>query len=292
MVFDRPIQLAQLEQQLSDLVASCSAIGIGAGDRKTQHAPDRRSERWCHMECHVKTSPFVPAFSWKLNPVPFLFLLTLLALSPAPLSAQSDAWLGGPGLWSVGANWSAMLPPTPDEDCFIPGKSSPTVDLGGTWNNLGVQNGSTIDLNPGYLDVYGGSIGNMGTIIIEGATLNVGGESANIVSLTAGGKISVTAANSAIAGFPGVGGTLINIDNTIQGQGSIGLGVLALENDAQINAGGGTLTVQPNAVGLVNVGEMKALSGSTLSFQGSPTTVFNNTGGVIHFSRDGSNLVS
>lgn len=233
------------------------------------------------MGYHVKANWFAPAFSWKLNRVLFLFLLTLLALSPAPLSAQSDAWLGGPGLWSVGANWSAMLPPTPDQDCFIPGKSSPTVDLGGTCNNLGVQSGSTIDMNPGYIDVYAGSIGNGGTIIIEGTTLNVGGDSGNIVSLTAGGKISMTATNSAIAGFPGVGGTLINIDNTIQGQGAIGLGVLALENDFQINASGGTLTVQPNAAGLVNVGEMKAMSGSTLSFQGSQTTVFNNTGGVI-----------
>ena len=197
------------------------------------------------------------------------------------LSAQSDAWLGGPGKWSVGADWSAMQPPTPDEDCFIPGKSSPTVDLGGTCNNLGLQSGSTIDMNPGYIDIYGGSIGNKGTIIIEDAVLNVGGDTANIVSMTAGGIISMTTPNSDIAGFPGVGGTLVNIDNTIQGQGQIGVGVLTLENDHTIKAMGGTLTVQPSAAGLVNTGIMQAASGGTLSFQGSSSTTFNNTGGLI-----------
>ena len=230
----------------------------------------------------MKTSKTVVGCNRGKSNYLLIWAVVAVTLCSGLLSAQSDAWLGGPGKWSVGANWSAMEPPQPQEDCFIPGKSSPTVDLGGTCNNLGLQSGSTIDMNPGYIDIYGGSIGNGGTIIIEDAVLNVGGDTANIVSMTARGIISMTTPNSNIAGFPGVGGTLINIDNTIQGQGQIGLGVLTLENDHTIKAMGGTLTVQPNAAGLVNTGIMQAASGSTLSFQaGFSSTTFNNTGGLI-----------
>lgn len=209
-------------------------------------------------------------------------LIVAVALCSAPLFAQTDNWVGGSGQWSGAANWSLNQVPSASNDCSISGGSSPTVDLGGTCQNLTVGPGSTINMNPGYLDIYGTSLTNNGTITIAGTPLNIGGNTANTVTLRGGGTITMNATNSGIEGFPGVGGTLVNVDNTIDGQGNVGLGVISITNQATISAGGGTLSVQPNATGLVNTGTMQSTSGATLSLQaGFPTITFTNTGGTI-----------
>ena len=159
-------------------------------------------------------------------------LIVAVALCSAPLLAQTqtDNWVGGSGQWSAAANWSLNLVPSATDNCSIPGGSAPTVDLGGTCQDLTVGSGSTVNMNPGYLDIYGLSLTNSGTITIAGTPLNIGGNNANTVTLRGGGTIVMNATNSDIAGFPGVGGTLVNVDNTIQGQGNVGLGVISITN--------------------------------------------------------------
>jgi hypothetical protein len=159
----------------------------------------------------------------------------------------------------------------------------PTDDLGGTCNNLTLASGDTLTLNTGYLDIYGTSMSNAGAInVIAPAPINVGGNVANTVSLSGGGTISLNNPNAGIVGFPGVNGALLNVDNTIQGEGAIGGGVIGITNQGTITASGGSLTVQPSATGLVNTGTMQAASGSTLTLEaGFSSITFTNTGGTI-----------
>jgi hypothetical protein len=223
----------------------------------------------------------------------FILAVVTATLCSGFLSAQTDTWTGGSGQWSATANWSLNQVPSPSNDCDIPAGSTPTVDLGGTCQNLTVGSGATINMNPGYLDIYGTSMTNSGTISIAGTPLNVGGNTANTVTLSGGGTINMNATNSDIAGFSGVGGTLVNADNTIQGQGQLGLGVIGITNQATISASSGTLTVQPSSAGLVNTGTMQAASGGTLSLQaGFSTITFNNTGGTIKALSGGTVLTN
>jgi len=241
----------------------------------------------------MRTNNFMVTKSSRPSLTLFIFVVFAMTLSSRPSSAQTDTWIGSSGKWSVAANWSLGQAPTPTNDCAIPGGSAPTIDLGGTCQNLTLASGSTINMNPGYLDIYGTSMANNGTISIGGTPLNVGGNNANTVSLTGGGTISLNAANNDISGFAGVGGTLVNVDNTIQGQGQLGLGVISIMNHATISASTGTLSVQPSVAGLVNTGTMQAASGSTLSFHGGfSSTTFTNTGGTITALSGGTVLLN
>lgn len=241
----------------------------------------------------MKTNNVFLARNSRLSPTVFIVVAVAVTLSSRLLSAQTDTWTGGSGNWSIAANWSLGQEPSPSNDCEIPAGSAPTIDIAGTCQNLTLASGSTINMNPGYLDIYGTSMANSGAISIGATPLNVGGNNANTVSLTGGGTISMNASNSDISGFSGVGGTLVNVDNTIQGQGQVGLGVISIMNQATISASTATLTVQPSVAGLVNTGTMQAASGSTLSFHGGfSSTTFTNTGGTIKALSGGTVLLN
>jgi len=171
----------------------------------------------------------------------------------------------------------------PSNDCTFPAGSTSTDDVAGTCNNLTLASGDTLTLNPGYLDIYGTSMSNPGTISVVAATpINVGGNTGNTVYLSGGGTIVLSNASAAIVGFPGVNGTLVNVNNTIQGQGGVGNGAIGIANHGTIGATSGTLTVQPSSTGLINTGTMLAASGATLNLQaGFSSITFTNTGGTI-----------
>jgi hypothetical protein len=221
------------------------------------------------------------------KPMLSLFFSAVLATAVLPprVSAQTqpDNWNGGSGLWSNAANWSLNAPPMPGNDCTFPAGSTPTDDLGGTCNNLTLASGDTLTLNTGHLDIYGTSMTNSGTISVAAATpINIGGNTANTVSLSGGGTIVLSNANAAIVGFPGINGTLLNVNNTIQGHGGVGNGAIGLNNQGTITASGGTLTVQPSSTGLINTGTMQAASGGNLTLQAGFSSIpFTNTGGTI-----------
>ena len=150
---------------------------------------------------------------------------------------------------------------------------------GGVINVLtGAQ--STLDGTNGALDNTGalhvgdgatllllGSIDNSGTIALES-----GGDATTLlfhqagVTLSGGGVVSMTDnANNAIQGFDGSGDTLTNVDNTIEGAGSIDGGITLInEQQGVIDATGTNALVIDLGATVTNEGKLEATSGGTL----------------------------
>jgi hypothetical protein len=224
-----------------------------------------------------------------------LFLISfvvpaIVGLANAPALAQTSTWSGGAGNWAPCPNnggnalWdtcNAKPPQYPDGSYNAVIQGGP-VTLGPTNGisivDLTLDAGDSLIITPGYLFINGTSIINQGAISIgDGNGLGIQGPSGNSISLTGGGTITMSTPNTRIAGASGVPTALVNVDNTIQGQGAIGLGEISLVNQKTISASGGTLTIQPNTSGVSNTGLIEAQSGSTLALIGTYT----NTGGTI-----------
>src|SRR5208282_5282380 len=153
--------------------------------------------------------------------------------------------------------------------------------IGNALDGVTITSGSTYSVDPGQSTSLTGDLTNDGTILIG----NSGGGSilypaAPTVYLFGDGTVTLNNANSHLRGSVS-SDTLVNTDNTIQGQGDIdGLNFI---NQATVNANvaGGTLTIQ--APTTTNTGTLEATGGGTLYFQSSVVT---NTNGTI--SADGS----
>jgi hypothetical protein len=109
--------------------------------------------------------------------------------------------------------------------------------------------------------------------------------SSNLVQLTGGGTITLTTGSNVFGGTAGTGPTLRNVDNTIQGQGSLG-GGMTIINRKTIVASGGTLTIYSNPAGTTNAGLMEADSGATLEF--ASAVPISNSGGTINALNGGT----
>ena len=89
------------------------------------------------------------------------------------------------------------------------------------------------------------------------------------VTLTGGGLLALTGNDeNRIRGA----GRLINVDNTIQGTGRIGENLLPITNQGSIIADSavGSLTIDPNADGMINEGSLQARDGATLASPAMP----------------------
>jgi hypothetical protein len=198
----------------------------------------------------------------------WLLLLALsvpasILLGTAPAVAQADTFTAGSGNWSVLGNWSLDQLPGSSNDCVIPGGSAVTADTGGACNNLSVGTSTSLTVMPGYVDVFGTSIVNNGTITVgNGDGLAILGQGAT-VTLSGTGTVNLTTASSSFHGTSGTSPTLVN-QQTITGQGSLGIEGLSIVNQATINAVGGTLTVQTDSSGITNSSLMEASNGATL----------------------------
>src|SRR5439155_11287751 len=115
-----------------------------------------------------------------------------------------------------------------------------------------------------------GTITNSGTIL-----LNASGGSADLhiaggATLTGGGTINMgTNANGRVFGDVSLD-TLINLDNTIQGAGQIGVGIMGLDNRGTIIANQPIqLTINPeDSAGFTNRAMLQVNAGSTLNLVG------------------------
>ncbi len=153
-----------------------------------------------------------------------------------------------------------------------------------------ISSGSTYSVDPGQSTFLTGDLTNDGTILIG----NSSGEGANLVIdaptvyLSGGGTVTPNYnpnddASSIVGNTSS--DTLVNTDNTIQGQGNIeGLNFI---NQATVdaNVAGGTLDISADA-STTNTGTLEATDGGTLEFQG--TTVYDSNGTI---STDGSSSV-
>jgi len=171
---------------------------------------------------------------------------------------------------------------------------------GGTIRNLGTVafgNGVTLDGDASGITLEGpftvpnaitlnivNTVRNTGTITLAStgaaAALSVVGDGTGMATLGGSGTVFLTGADATITTAT-AGNRLINLNNTIEGQGSIGTGSMKLTNDGLIhaNVAGQTLDIAPLAVAGagINTGTMRASSGGILRIQ----NTINNTDGVI-----------
>lgn len=126
---------------------------------------------------------------------------------------------------------------------------------------------------PSILDITGTSMVNNGLITLAG-TDGLQIEGSTTVTLSGSGMVTMAGNN-----FTGGNGspTLI-LKQTVQGEGSFSLG-LSLNNQALVNAMGGTLAMQPTS--LNNTGTIEASSGGILAFTNGAAIAYNNSGGTI-----------
>jgi len=228
-----------------------------------------------------------------------LAVVTLLGAAVAPAFAQTTStWTGGAGNWApCPQDQGNALWDTCSGD-YYPGKlennDTAIVQGGpvtlGTFNgitiaNLSVASGDSVIITPGYLDFTGSSIMNNGAITI-GAGNGLFIQAPGNITLSGSGSVSMTDPNARFWGGNGSGATLIN-QQTIQGQGGLGVEGLAITNQGTISASGGTLQIYPTT--MTNTGTIQAQSGATLDLVGA--TTYNNSGGTIQALDKGSVLL-
>lgn len=213
-----------------------------------------------------------------------ILMLSLFALTTLPVPAQQvSTWRSGSGNWAPcpqeggNANWDTCLSenqyPNGNFDAII-SQGSVTATAASVID-LEVDNGSSLIVTPGYLQVMGTTIENNGTINIgPGNGLSVDGTNV-ITTLSGDGILEMTDPN---AEFIGSNSDSLVVAQQITGQGTIH-GMQSISNLSIISASGGTLEVYPGAGGLQNRGSIIALGGSTLDLVGQLT--WDNNNGII-----------
>jgi fibronectin-binding autotransporter adhesin len=187
---------------------------------------------------------------------------------------------------------------TNNADGVILSTMNTTNTLGGTVNNLAgglisvdhstlkLETGGTYN-NAGLLLINGGGAANPASLMLDGA----GGT----VTLSGGGTVTMSqAGGNSISGVNG-NERLINLDNTINGVGQIGLGMMSLTNDGTIDANmvgpnmadGLGITITPNAGGVINGGILQGSNGAKLTLNGG---IYTNTTGIIQALGMGSEV--
>lgn len=253
------------------------------------------SRIFAHQTAH---SSSLHAATSRLVTLAFLMGLFLVLENSSAMAQATSTWTGGAGNWAPcpGQGGTALWD-TCSKNVFPDGNYNAVVNGGPvtlgagngiTINNLTVASGQGVIITPGYLFFTGTSIANNGSISI-GASNGLDILGSTTLTLSGSGTVTLTDPNARIDGdiAPPV---FIN-QQTIQGQGFIGLGVLGITNSGTINANvsGGTLNVQPSILkGMTNTGLMEAGSGSTLAIGFSSNAAFTNTGGTIEALNGGT----
>ena len=230
----------------------------------------------------MKRGSSLMAIAWFLN------VLTLSAVvgTATPALSQLSVWSGGSGNWDPcppdgNALWDTCptFPDGPMASAAIQG-GPVTITDGIIVNALTLFTGKSLIITPGYLGITGSSVVNNGTITVgPGTGLFLDGDVTpnQIVVLSGTGTVKMQS-GSRFVGTPGTGATLVN-QETIQGQGALGIGEIFIQNEGVINAVGGTLSTQP--ISMINAGTMAASSGATLQLANGVATPYDNTRGVI-----------
>jgi hypothetical protein len=143
-----------------------------------------------------------------------------------------------------------------------------------------ISTGSTYDTANGATTRLDSSLTNQGTFLIDGSAGNAIVNLGSNVTLSGGGVVTMKS-NTGTAFLRGVGFTLTNSNNTIQGAGTIGdNGALTIVNKATIDANASSQNLNLNAGGgsVTNTGTLEATGGGVLNISG---TVTNQTGGAV-----------
>ena len=227
-----------------------------------------------------------PSLARRQGLVLFTVLVSLWLMCGSAPAQTVSTWSGGAGNWSDcppsgNALWDTC--PDPPKGLGWPNGNFDAVINGGPVNatsasivNLSIgSSGSLVFPSgvPSILDITGTSIVNNGLITLAGTDgLQIEGNT----TVRLNGPGMVTMAGNNFTG--GNGSPTLILQQTVQGEGSFSLG-LRLNNQALVNAMGGTLAMQPTS--LTNTGTMEASSGGILAFTNGAATAYNNTGGMI-----------
>ena len=231
----------------------------------------------------------------------------IVALAAASAVAQCtlsspDTWShGSSSNWNNGTNWSGGVPNSSSTNvCITDGSSTVTLDTNVSVASLQLASGNALDFNPGtQIILYGSQILNAGQINING-----GGNSNSYLymqggattTLSGGGTLNLSTTTTGGGGNAYLyfqnGTTLVNVDNTIQGD-----GIIYNNGSAITNQSGGIINANSNGSPLVNylaleygnvtnAGLLEATNSGDLQLYG---TTINNKGGNI--TANGSNAV-
>jgi len=170
---------------------------------------------------------------------PLALAAGLIAAGAAPASADPCSFSGTPSVWSLGSsgNWGTGSNWTPSgapnssttDVCIVDNTSTVTLDISSaSIQNLQIASGNTL-LASHALNIFGGSILNSGALDITGTPGFTILELENSATTLSGGGTVTLDSTAASAYLRGNGVTLTNVDNTIQGFGTIGdSGTLAI----------------------------------------------------------------
>lgn len=220
-------------------------------------------------------------------------MAAILAFCQPMAHAQilNSTWQGGTGDWDNPTNWSTLDAPnnlpTVFYNVFITGggdtvnmlglKEIDSLSIGGG-GVLNIGNNSTLTIITDPNRTSSGVLDNSGTITLNATSLGSTLRFDGTVMLTGGGTIIM--GNDAGNQLTGVNnGMLINVDNLIQGSGTIGTAnTLAFVNQGQVVANQSIPLTILMTQGVTNENLFRATDGGTLNLTGG---ILTNVGGTI-----------
>ena len=171
--------------------------------------------------------------------------------------SSPDTWsLGSSGNWNNAGHWSTGVPNSSSTNvCITDGSSTVTLDINASVASLQLASGNALDFNGNtQLVVYGSQILNAGQINVNG-----GGNTNSYLYLSGGATTTLSGGGTVTLNTTTTGGggnaylylqngtTLVNVDNTIKGEGYI------YNNGTTItNQSGGTINANSSGSPLVN----------------------------------------
>jgi len=223
---------------------------------------------------------------------------TFMLIAATACTGTTTNWIGGAsGNWNNPAHWSTgVVPNSSSVNVCINDGASPsqvTLDINASVGTLTIDAGSSLTISNNTQLAANGNIFNAGQISISAAGNLTYLTIAAPVSLSGGGTVILSKGGNGTAVIQTAGGsqTLTNVNNTIQGTGTIGYNGLLVVNQAGgiINANAPSssnpsLLLNPSA--FTNQGLLEATATGTLQLE----ATINNAGGRILASGSGSTV--
>jgi len=217
-----------------------------------------------------------------------LFAISVLAgvgTRPALAQTTTSTWSGGSGNWSPcpsqggTALWDTCSNSVvPDGNFIAVINGGPVFATGASVVGLTIFPNDVLNLTPGYVEITGPTLSNQGTINIGASNGLEFPQPSQTTTISGAGTINLTDPNARVLGGSNA---VINTNNTIQGQGYIGMLTFTNQSTIDANVSGAQLELAGGG-SITNTGTIQASNGATLLLQGSSLGVpFNNTGGTI-----------
>jgi hypothetical protein len=151
-----------------------------------------------------------------------------------------------------------------------------------------VSNEGLLEINNGQTLSVSGTLSNSGNLDLDGTSSATVLRFLGDLSLSGGGFVSLGSQNDQVTASSNVH-RLTNVDNTIVGQGKLGMNVLEIRNESLIHASvpSSILTVDPGSGGLTNMDTMRASGGGILRLSGG---AFSNGGSAVIEAQNSSRV--